>query len=154
MYFDIPVSFYFKVKLVTLNPMINMLKEDTSFMEVSGINAQLNTEILNEGGNLNYPYHLPNTIKYDNLQLKRGITTLNSNFAVWCLKNLNDNLSGTVSTGCLMVSLLGSDSLPLRAWIFDNAYPVKWNVAPFDSKKNDLAIETIEISYSYFTRVL
>lgn len=143
---DMPVAFYFNVKLMGL------CCSDTSFMEVSGLSTKIDTEKYKEGGNLSYVYNLPIGIKYENLVLKRGISAMTSVFSQWCYVNLmSPGMSGVV-TAELEVNLLDKDNCPLRTWYFTNAYPVKWSVDQLNSKKNDLAIETIEICYSYATR--
>jgi hypothetical protein len=40
----------------------------------------------------------------------------------------------------------------LRAWQFNDAYPVKWSVEGFSSTKNDVAIEQIAFAYTYSQR--
>ena len=52
----------------------------------------------------------------------------------------------------MLVSLLNEYAVPTRVWSFANAYPVHWEVDSFSSTKNDIAIETIEISYTYSIR--
>ena len=42
----------------------------------------------------------------------------------------------------------------IRSWSFVNAYPVGWEAEAFNSTKNELAIEKIELSYHYFTRLV
>lgn len=149
-----PVSFYFSVKLSNAGEIVSSQSPDTSFMEVSGISSKMETDIYKEGGNHKCVYNLPTGIKCDNLQLKRGITNKNSDFAKWCLKNLKDDAELKIITGTLEVSLLDREACPLCSWQFKNAYPVKWSVDSFNSKKNELAIETIEICYNSLARVL
>jgi len=147
-----PVAFCFEVKIKTSETKVECKPKDTSFMEVSGLSSKMDVEQYIEGGNHGIVYNLPKGIKYDNLVLKRGITTLNSNFAIWCQKNL---MSGTISkiiTGTLEINLINRFGYPGRVWKFSNAYPVKWSVDQLNSKKNELAIETIEICYSSLTR--
>ena len=57
-----------------------------------------------------------------------------------------------IVTRALEVSLLNARGMPIRSWTFDNAYPVKWQVGDFNSTKNEVAIETIELCYSSFVR--
>ena len=54
----------------------------------------------------------------------------------------------------VQVHLIGGDKVPVRSWAFSNAYPVSWEVDGFNSTKNEVAIETIELRYSYLSRIL
>ena len=54
----------------------------------------------------------------------------------------------------LTVSLMDSSGAPARSWSFVNARPVKWEVEGFNSTKNEVAIEKIELAYNYFDRIL
>jgi phage tail-like protein len=54
----------------------------------------------------------------------------------------------------LLVFLMNEDKVPIRAWGFANAYPVKWEVDALNSTKNEVAIEKIELSYTYSYRLV
>ena len=43
--------------------------------------------------------------------------------------------------------LLNEKNDPLRSWSFEHAFPVKWDVEPFQSNKNEVALEKIELTY-------
>ena len=40
---------------------------------------------------------------------------------------------------------------PLVTWNVFNAWPKKWSVSEFNAEQNSIAIETLELNYSYFT---
>ncbi len=64
-----PVAFYFSVY-------INGIRRDAgdnSFQEVSGLNVELETEDVAEGGENRFVHNLPKQIKHPKLVLKRGI---------------------------------------------------------------------------------
>jgi phage tail-like protein len=48
--------------------------------------------------------------------------------------------------------LLNERSIPVATWSFSNAYPVHWEIESLNSMKNEVAIEKIELSYSYSIR--
>jgi phage tail-like protein len=50
------------------------------------------------------------------------------------------------------VHLLNENHQALATWVFMQAYPVKWAMANFNAKSNEVAIETIELAYQYFRR--
>ncbi len=143
-----PVAFYFKVVFEATQD-----REDTSFQEVSGINATIETEEVPEGGEL-FAHRLPKAVKYDNLILKRGIAELSSPLVKWCKSVLETDFINAVAPQSLRVFLQDEKDMPSRAWMFANAFPVKWQVGAFNSVKNEVALETIELTYNYFVRLI
>ncbi|MBN1604166.1 MAG: phage tail protein [Chitinispirillaceae bacterium] len=151
MNFSPAIAFYFKVN-------VNVNGEnfpDTSFMEVSGISMTMTAKDIQNTTDINNTYRVPDKITYSNLILKRGLTPMNSQFAQWCKNTMmQETLTKDVIKPALInVSLLDSESITLCMWTFFNAYPIKWSIDPFNSKKNELAIETIEMTYSQFKRI-
>ncbi|SDU58259.1 phage tail protein [Desulfobacula phenolica] len=140
-----PPAFYFKVEFTAFQG------QDTSFQEVSGLNATIEYEKVAEGGG-NFFYQLPKPPKYDNLILKRGMAGMSSPLVSWCSTILSPNFTKPVEPRSLNVFLLNEQGEPCRAWNVVNALPVKWQIDAFNSTKNDVAIETIELTYHYFTR--
>jgi len=49
---------------------------------------------------------------------------------------------------------MNEDKIPIRAWSFANAFPVKWDVESFNSTKNEVAIEKIVLNYTYSNRLI
>lgn len=139
-------AFYFNVA-------IDYDMNDMAFQEVSGIETQVETEEYYEGGN-NLIFHLPKSIKYSNLVLKRAIANYDSPIIKWCSSIINNQLSTLINTKSIIVSLHDSEGEPCRAWIFDNAYPVKIKIDSFTSTKNEVAVEEIEFCYSRSMRVI
>ncbi|MFM7294346.1 MAG: phage tail protein [Burkholderiales bacterium] len=127
---------------------------DTSFQEVSGIGTQMETEPVVEGGENRYVHTLPKSFKHSNLVLKRGIAALTSPLVLWCKATLEADLAMPVMTQLVLVSLLDESGLPLRVWTFENAYPVQWEVDPFNSTKNEVALEKVTLSYTGSMRML
>ncbi len=139
-----PSVFYFSVDLG------NAI--DTSFQEVTGIGPEMETEDLVEGGENRYVHLLPTSVKHPKLVLKRGLAKMDSPLIEWCKSVLEGGLSSPIEPKLLQVSLLGEEGDPIRVWSFAGAFPVHWEVDSFDSTKNEVAIETIEMSYNYSTR--
>lgn len=144
-----PSAFYFKVEFSSPYG-----EGDTSFQEVSGIGSEMDTEDVIEGGENRYVYRLPKSVKHPKLVLKRGIATLDSPLVKWCKSVLETGLIAPIEVVLLRVFLLNEDKDPIRAWDFADAYPVKWEVDAFNSTKNEVAIEKIELSYTYSSRYI
>ncbi|WEF34303.1 phage tail protein [Pseudoduganella chitinolytica] len=130
------------------------LSNDASFQEVSGIGATMETEAVQEGGENRYVLQLPKGVQHGPLVLKRGVGASNSALVRWCRATLEGGLGLQVMTAPLTVYLLDPGLEPLRAWLFANAYPTKWEASAFDANKNEVAIETISLVYTFCNRIL
>ena len=79
---------------------------------------------------------------------------MSSPFVIWCQEVFEGGFVLPIQTMGLTVSLLDSSGAPARSWSFVNAYPISWEVEDFNSEKNEVAIEKIELKYNYFERIL
>lgn len=142
-----PTAFYFNVHF--MGP---VALQDMSFIEVTGLTMEMETLEIDEGGG--YKRRIPGPMKHGNLVCKRPMKTLEmSVLSAWAADTMEWNLGRDVITCDILVSLLSFDGTPECAWALTDAYPVKWDVAGFDSKKNDIALETIEFAYDTVIRV-
>lgn len=144
-----PAAFYFKVVFSLTGGLL-----DTSFQDVSGISMEKDTIDVEEGGENRFVHKLPRVSKHGNLVLKRGIARINSPLVLWCKAVIEGDFSDEILTMPLMVYLMNEYKLPIRAWVFDNAYPVKWEVDSFNSTKNEVVLETIELAYNTVNRII
>ncbi len=142
-------AFYFKVVFSA-----SAGQSDTSFQEVTGIGSELETEPLVEGGENRYVYSLPKSVKHPNVVLKRGIAQITSPLVIWCRAVLEADFVTQIIPMPIMVYLMNEEKTTVRGWTFANAYPVKWEIEPFNSTKNEVAVEKIELSYTYSNRIL
>jgi len=143
-----PSAFYFMVGFGLTGGTL-----DTSFQDVTGIGSEIETEDLVEGGENRYVHRLPNGVKHPKLVLKRGIAKIDSPLVKWC-QSVLEEFTVPIEPQEMVVFLLNEDKVPIRAWSFINAYPVKWEVENFNSTKNEVAIETIDLSYNYSNRLI
>jgi phage tail-like protein len=143
-----PPAFHFKVVFALDGGMV-----DTSFQDVSGISATLKTQEISQGGENESNLALPERVEFSNLVLKRGIAPMASPLRRWCSKVLTRNLARPIVPSDVRVFLMNEKQIAIRSWCFVRAYPVKWSVDPFNSTKNDVAIETIELKYHHFYRM-
>lgn len=143
-----PAAFHFTVTFGT-----ETRDADCSFQEVSGIGAEMETESVVEGGENRFVHQLPKTVKHPRLMLKRGVAPFSSRLVTWCREVLEGDLSQPLKPRTLHVHLLDEKGEPLRGWSFENTYPVKWDVEPFQSNRNEVALEKIELAYLLSKRV-
>ena len=154
-----PVGFFFKVIFQGQFQGTNLAQEavETSFQSVSGLNAELQTETLKEGGELRFEHILPMRSKYTTLVLKRGLVE-DSKVVKWCMDAI---VNFDIQPMDMLVQLLyfkrpddriaAAKSEPLMTWNVVNAWPKKWSVSDFNAEQNSVAIESLELNYSYFT---
>lgn len=143
-----PTAFYFNVQSLAPFPI-----PDMAFLEVSGLTMELETIEIEEGGGPKV--RLPGYPKHGNLVCKRPMKRLGlSALSMWTTATMQMEYTTPVLTSEIMVTLLGAFGEPTCGWLITDAYPVKWEVGAFDSKKNDVAIETIEFAYYSVNRVL
>lgn len=149
-----PPGFHFRVTVLGAGAVAAELTGvDASFQEVSGIESRWETEEVAEGGENRFVHRLPRPARYSDLVLKRGLVYRDSFFAEWVGQTIGASLSLPILTQNLLVTLLNDDAIPIVAWVFVNAWPLRWEVAGLDSMRNDVATESMEFSYNYFERL-
>ena len=116
---------------------------DLRFAKVSGLAMTVETETVVEGGQNLYTQQLPQRISHGNLTLERGMVVgspLNLEF--------NAAFSGFKFAPCnVLVSLLAEDRVPLAAWLFMKAWPLRWSTSDLDAGQPGLVIDTMELAY-------
>jgi phage tail-like protein len=148
-----PGAFYFTVSILTAGGGPRTPSRDSAFQEVSGIQAEFETETVFEGGENRFAWKLPRYAKYPNLVLKRGLVTRGSALSTWVLSSIQSGLALPVSTRDLTVKLLNMQSQPLITWTIVRAYPLRWQLGDLNSTSNTVLVESLELSYCFFTRV-
>lgn len=135
-------SFHFKVVFEGLDSEAEI---DTRFQEVTGLNVELGTEELVEGGENRFVYKLPVRTKFPNLVLKRGMPTTQSSPLIDWVRDAIYHFEFKQCT--IQVTLLNEKHEPAAAWKFSGVYPVKWNISDLKAMDNTLVIETLELAF-------
>ena len=146
-----PVGFHFRVEFRKMNgdAIIGNTNNDNDvrFQSVSGLNVEYDTESFKEGGENRFEHKLPVRTKYADLSLKRGLLT-DSEVINWCLQAFQNR---SFEPAHIIINLLNEEHQPLKTWHVYNAWPKKWSVSDFNAQENSIVVETLDISYSYFT---
>ena len=140
-----------------------------NFAEVSGLNAEMETEEYREGGRNTGPHKFIKWGKYPNLVCRRGVTP---NTDLWDLyyqvlygdqsvlrKNgiivLTDRSAAGAAGSALSAipGLAGLGRLPIAVWSFSNGLPEKLQGPSLNAKSNEIAIETLEIAHEGLMRL-
>lgn len=139
-----PVAFQFAVAISGIRGV-----NEASFQEVSGLNVKLGLEEIKEGGENRFVHRLPTHPKYENLILKRGMM-LGSPLIDWARKSVEQFI---IEPKTVIVKLLDETGKPLAVWSVTNAYVVGLKISEFKAQDNAVAIETLELAFSYFQKV-
>lgn len=125
---------------------------EASFAEVSGINFEIPVEEVTEGGENRFKHRLPRPVSYQNLVLKRGIIPGGSELALWINSIMMAGIDKII-TRTILVSLLDEHMSPQMSWLFNGAYPTKYEVSGLKADSSQISVETIEFTYRYFNRI-
>jgi phage tail-like protein len=137
-----PWGFYFKVVFD-----ISQDKNDLRFQSVSGLSVEYDFESFKEGGENRFEHKLPVRTKYADLVLKRGLLT-DSSVINWVLDAFQNRIFKPAD---ITVNLMNERGEPLQTWNVVHAIPKKWLVSDFNANENGIVVETMELSYRYFT---
>jgi phage tail-like protein len=132
-----------------------------TFAEVSGLNAEMETEEYREGGRNTGPHKFIKWGKYPNLVFKRGVTP-NTDIWDWYYQVLYGDQSVLRKNGIVVLTdrsapgnpgLTELGRLPVAIWSFNNGLPEKLQGPNLNAKGNEIAIETLEITHEGLTRL-
>ncbi|MBN9400226.1 MAG: phage tail protein ['Candidatus Kapabacteria' thiocyanatum] len=137
-----PLSFYYRVEFS-----ISKDKNDVRFQTVSGLSVEYDYESFKEGGENRFEHKLPVRTKYADMVLKRGMLT-DSDVIKWMLDAFRNR---EFKPADLTVILLNEKGEPLKTWKVAQAIPKKWIVSDLNANENSVVIETLELTYRYFT---
>jgi phage tail-like protein len=137
-----PWGFYYRVEFA-----FSKAPDDARFQSVSGLNVEYDTEEYKEGGENRFTHKLPVRTKYSDLVLKRGMLT-DSSVIEWFLEAFRDR---TFTPSDVTVTLMNEQGQPLRTWKIAHAVPKKWTVSDLNANESSIVVETLELTYQYFT---
>ena len=113
------------------------------FSHASGIEMEILTTELKEGGLNEYTRKIVIGTKYSPIVLKKGITTSNF-FGSWC----QAIASGYITRKDGAIILIGPDGQEFRRWNFVEAYPTKWTGPELDSMTPNVAFESVTLTHN------
>jgi phage tail-like protein len=137
-----PWGFYYRVEFD-----ISQNKKDVRFQTVSGLSLEYEMEEFKEGGENRFVHKLPVRTKFSDMVLKRGMLA-DSEVIQWCLRAFRDR---EFEPANVTVILMNEKSEPLRTWKVAHAIPKKWLISDLNANENAVVIETLELTYRYFT---
>ncbi len=137
-----PWGFYYKVEFG-----ISADRNDARFQSVSGLSVEYDYESFKEGGENRFEHKLPVRTKYADMVLKRGMLS-DSTVINWFRGAFDFRIFVPAN---VHVILMNEGGEPLRTWNIVNAIPKKWTISDLNANENSLVVETMELTYRYFT---
>ena len=122
------------------------------FSEVSGLEVSVETEDIAEGGQNGFVRKLPGRMTWPNVTRKRGLTKQDNLFS-WLRETSGEKFASggnKLTRRSVALTLLDRTGKRLRAWEFEDAFPVKWSGPTFAAASADSADEQLEITHHGF----
>lgn len=120
--------------------------EVAQFLECSGLKSTTTIYELEEGGMNHRVHKLPGQSKWENLQLRYGVTG-DVSLLGWRGDVIGDNFGQDMrKNGAIVVK--DNQMQVVRRYNFMDAWPVSWEGPAFNANSNELAIESIEIAHN------
>jgi len=123
-------------------------KEEMSFQEVSGLDAQSEEIKYRSGDSKDFSVvKMPGLKKYGNVTMKKGVFKGDNKFWVW----FSQIQMNTIERIDVVISLLNEKHEPTMVWTLKNAWPTKVTGTDLKAEGNEVAIESIEIVHEGLT---
>lgn len=122
------------------------------FQEVSGLGSEnevVESKLVNEKG-VEVVLKQPGRLKWENITLKRGIT---SNLDIWTWRKMvedGDILSARQNGSIVMFDQSLSE---VARWNFENAWPVKVTGPSPKADSNEVGVEELTVAHEFIERV-
>jgi len=88
---------------------------------------------------------LPGRVSYDNVVLRRGLVGRTDLYDWW--RAVRD---GAPDRRNVVIVLLDEAREPVQRWLLRDAWPTRLAYSSLDAAKNEVAIETLELTYESF----
>lgn len=144
--FHFAVNFMMELKDAQFLPSKKPLTGEIAFQSVSGLNVELQTESIKEGGENRFEHVVPVRSKYSDLVLKRAVLR-NSKVVEW-IRRAIENLE--VFPIEVQVQLRNENQDPIVTWDVHHAWPKKWSFSDLNAEQGEVFVETLELNYNHF----
>lgn len=139
------VGFHFRVIFTGMN---DKKPFDVRFQSVTGLDVQMETESIREGGENRFEHVVPVRTKYTDLILKRGLLSpkTKSGLTNWCQRAFDRYEIIPIN---LEVHLLNEAHDAMMKWEVIHAWPKNWKLGEFNAERSEVLLETLELNYNY-----
>jgi phage tail-like protein len=120
----------------------------TSAAEVSGMAIELDAPVARDSTSpVGQSVAMPGMVHFPRLVLRRTVMAGDNDFYNW----INTALFNTITRREITISLLDSSASPAVVWKFANAFPVKLEYSPLESRNSGPMMEALEIVHEGMT---
>ncbi len=119
---------------------------EAHFSQVSGLSVSTDVVEMEEGGVNEYTHKLKGQTKYQNIVLKRGVTTSRSFFS-WMKASVNNQHVKAGRKNGVIILYGDNGTREIQKWQFLRAWPSKWEGGSFDTGSSAALIETLELAH-------
>lgn len=144
-----PRSFHHKAAYLVEVPGVG----SASFSSVGELSVEAAVVTHWEGGKL-VPYKAPGRLTFSDVDLQRGATK-DRDLYDWFLEVANAasgrGLPDAAYKRSVDIVQLDRDGETLRRWTLFNAWPSKFVAGEWDNDSDDVVIESVTLTYDYFT---
>lgn len=146
-----PTNFHFAVHFgrssSSKGEQVDLSNERVTFQSVSGLEVQVQTEVIKEGGENRFEHVVPTRTKYNDLVLKRGLVFENSAVLAWIKQGFENLIFNPVD---IQIHMLNQAHEPLVVWDVFHAWPKAWKFDEFNAMQGKIFLETLELTYNTF----
>lgn len=130
---------------------VNGISGVARFQEVSGLEVQVETETIKEGGVTDYEFRIPTRTKYGNITLKRGVFSDRGGLADWVQEVAwFPRTAGKLDKHDVTITLMDELGEPVVVWTVYDAFPTKYSIGSLNALESAIAFETLELCYREF----
>ena len=129
---------------------------ELGFAEVSGLNAETETDEYREGGGNGGARRFPKWGRYPNIVLRRGVAGTTALWDWWAdVLTRSYTLAPTVAPPRRdgVILLEGQDHKAVAGWLFLGALPERLVGPALGARSNEIAIETLELAHEGLMRL-
>ena len=110
--------------------------------KIEGLGFEYQVTEYREGGVNGYTHKILGPCKYTNLRLSRPVDSTSELLMMWLQSNMVAVVPQTMAITAM--TMAGED---ITTWNLSGVVPVKWSGPSLDIMSNNIATETLEISY-------
>jgi phage tail-like protein len=110
--------------------------------KVEGLGFEFQVTEYREGGTNGYMHKIIGPSKYTNLRLSRPVDSTSDMLMLWLQSNLVKVIPQTMS-----IEAMDAAGNTITTWSMTNVVPVKWTGPTLDVMTNNVATETLEVTY-------
>ncbi|MDB4539846.1 phage tail protein [Saprospiraceae bacterium] len=121
-----------------------------AFQEVGAIKATIEHQTINDGTDITSYYRIPKRIVYDEVTLKKGIAKSGNSIIDLYSRIIESNdVTTPMAYHTVLIQLMDEKGkTPQITWELKNCWISGWEFSPLNAMNNEMAMETLTLSYA------